>query len=148
MDSPEGEKLTQQREMLIKGHVACLNYALKFGYVYKRWYTIVHGILKKDIGTETKIHRIRRITLFEWDYNLLLSIKSRQLLHQCRDSSIAWDLPFSLYFNISNLKHYTFLCKYTKEQLTLTRTYSTQYTITQLNSSSNNKRNSHSNTLN
>ena len=50
MDSPEGEKLTQQREMLIKGHVACLNYALKFGYVYKRWYTIVHGILKKDIG--------------------------------------------------------------------------------------------------
>ena len=82
MDTPEGEKLTQQREMLIKGHVACLNYALKFGYVYKRWYTIVHGILKKDIGTETKIHRIRRITLFEWDYNLLLSIKSRQLLHQ------------------------------------------------------------------
>jgi len=42
MDTPEGEKLTQQREMLIKGHVACLNYALKFGYVYKRWYTIVH----------------------------------------------------------------------------------------------------------
>ena len=37
----------------------------------------------------------------------------------CRNSSIAWDLPFSLYLNTSNLKHYTFLCKYTKEQLTL-----------------------------
>ena len=66
----------------------------------------------------------------------------------CRDSSIAWDLPFSLYFNISNLKHYTFLCKYTKEQLTLSHYNSTQYTVTQLDSSSNNKRNSHSNTLN
>jgi len=35
----------------------------------------------------------------------------------CRDSSIAWDLPFSfLYFNTNELNHYTFLCKYTKEE--------------------------------
>ena len=67
---------------------------------------------------------------------------------ECRDSSIAWDLPFSLYFNISNLKHYTFLCKYTKEQLTFSHYNSTQYTVTQLDSSSIIKRNTHSNTLN
>ena len=59
----------------------------------------------------------------------------------CRDSSIAWDLPFSLYLNTNELKHYTFLCKYTKEQLTLSHYNSTQYTVTQLDSSSNNKRN-------
>ena len=45
----------------------------------------------------------------------------------CRDSSIAWDLPFSLYVNTNELKHYTFLCKYTKEQLTLSHYNSTQF---------------------
>ena len=78
----------------------------------------------------------------DWDTNVIM------MVIPCRDSSIAWDLPFSLYFNISNLKHYTFLCKYTKEQLTFSHYNSTQYTVTQLDSSSIIKRNTHSNTLN
>ena len=55
------------------------------------------------------------------------TFQKNQAVDQCRDSSIVWDLPFSLYLNTNELKHYTFLCKYTKEQLTLSHYNSTRF---------------------
>jgi hypothetical protein len=57
-----------------------MNYCLHFGYSLDRWKTVVNSLLEKDPGTP-KIHRLRVIHLYKWDYNLLLGIKWRQLLH-------------------------------------------------------------------
>ena len=42
---------------------------------------VVNMMILKEEGN-TKIHRLRVIHLFEADYNLLLGIKWRQLIHE------------------------------------------------------------------
>jgi hypothetical protein len=64
--------------------VCVINYCLHLGYSLDWWKTVVNSLLEKDPGTP-KIHRLRVIYLFEWDYNLLLGIKWRQLLHHAVD---------------------------------------------------------------
>jgi hypothetical protein len=61
-----------------------MNYCLHFGYSLRRWQKIVNSLLEKDPGTP-RIHRLRVIHLYEWDYNLLLGVKWRQLLHHVVD---------------------------------------------------------------
>ena len=79
-DSPEEVELEDQRQRILHGHLTLLNYALHFGYSYTRWQTIVNAMLEKDPGTP-KIHRLRVIHLYEYDFNIILCIKWRQLLH-------------------------------------------------------------------
>ena len=79
--STEYELLEKRREAIIVGHVTLLQYALKFGYSYERWQSIVNAMLEKDPGNPL-IHRLRVIHLYEWDFNLFLCVKWRQLLHQ------------------------------------------------------------------
>lgn len=86
-DSPEEERLENIRSSILKGHLLLLNYALQFGYSYDRWQTIVNALLEKDPGTP-KIHRLRVIHLYEWDFNLILGVKWRQLLHRMCDSDM------------------------------------------------------------
>lgn len=83
-DSPEWEELQNQRAKIIQGHVVLLNYALHFGHSFPRWQSIVNAMLEKDPGNP-KIHRLRVIHLYEWDFNLLLGVKWRQLLHHVCD---------------------------------------------------------------
>ena len=64
-----------------------LNYSLKFGYIFDRWRTIVNSLLEKDVG-QPKIHRLRVIHLYEWDWNLLLGVKWRALLHHAFDNGL------------------------------------------------------------
>jgi hypothetical protein len=75
----EEKEFTAQRQAIISGHVTLLNYSIHFGYPYERWHNVVNALLKKDDGIP-KIHRLRVIHLYEWDYNLLLCVKWRQLL--------------------------------------------------------------------
>ena len=57
-----------------------INYALKWGYSYDRWKTVVNVMIFKDLG-EYKIHRLCDIHLYEADYNFILTKKWRQLIH-------------------------------------------------------------------
>ena len=85
--SAEHEAFEKQRSSVIHGHLVLLNYALKFGYSYTRWQSIVNAMLEKDPGSP-KIHRLRVIHLYEWDFNLLLCVKWRALLHHVCDNRL------------------------------------------------------------
>ena len=86
-DSEEGRAFHKLRRKIINGHLTLLNYALEFGYTYERWQSIVNGVLEKDPGNP-KIHRLRVIHLYEWDFNLILCVKWRQLLHHICDNDL------------------------------------------------------------
>ena len=66
-------------------HHACISYALRHGYSFERWRQVVNTMIEKDPGNP-KIHRLRVIHLYENDYNLLLGIKFRQVIHKCIDN--------------------------------------------------------------
>jgi hypothetical protein len=89
-DSPEAKAFDTKRERLIQAQLTLLNYSLKFSHSYKRWRTIVNVMILKEPGN-TKIHRLRVIHIYEADYNLLLGVKWRQLLHRAEDKGLIND---------------------------------------------------------
>lgn len=78
-DSEEGKTLESQREEILQGHIAILNYALQYGHSYDSWKMVVNSMIEKEPGNP-KQHRLRTIHLYENDYNLILSVKWRNLL--------------------------------------------------------------------
>ena len=86
-ESSEAAELERTRAAVIHGHVTLLNYALHFGHSYERWKRIVNAMLEKDPGNP-RIHRLRVIHLYEWDFNLILCVKWRQLLHHVCDNGL------------------------------------------------------------
>ncbi len=59
-------------------------YAVKHGYAFRRWRQVVNAMIEKEPGNP-QLHRLRVIHLYESDYNSLLGIKMRQLIHSCED---------------------------------------------------------------
>jgi hypothetical protein len=59
-------------------------YALKHGYRFDRWKQVVNAMIEKEPGNP-QLHRLRVIHLYESDYNSLLGIKMRQVIHNCED---------------------------------------------------------------
>jgi hypothetical protein len=57
-----------------------INFCIESGYVLDRWKHIVNTMIFKDTGNY-KIHRLRVIHIYEADFNLLLPVKWRELLH-------------------------------------------------------------------
>jgi hypothetical protein len=57
-----------------------INYCLKTGYVLDRWKSVVNFMIFKDQGC-FQIHRLRIIHIYEADFNLILAVKWRELLH-------------------------------------------------------------------
>ena len=86
-ETEEGIKFVDLRNKSIAAHLTLLNYALHFGYTFERWRSIVNGMLEKDPG-RPKIHRLRVIHLYEWDFNLILCVKWRKLLHHICDNNL------------------------------------------------------------
>jgi hypothetical protein len=72
---------------LVSMHHLSLEYALINGYSYQRWKKVVNIMIEKEPGNP-KIHRLRVIHLYEADYNLVLGIKWRQLVHHCEDNKL------------------------------------------------------------
>jgi hypothetical protein len=68
-------------------HHLSLEYALVHGYSYQLWKKVVNIMLEKEPGNPN-IHRLRVIYLYEADYNLVLGIKWRQLVHHCKDNKL------------------------------------------------------------
>lgn len=84
-DNPDAIKqFENKRDLIIRIHLALLNYSVKFGYSYQRWHKVVNIMLRKD-PHNSYIHRLRIIHLYEADYNLLLSVKWRQAIHHAED---------------------------------------------------------------
>jgi hypothetical protein len=92
-DSDDAKQLETDREEVLKGHLTLLNYALQFGYSYDRWKSIVNAMLEKDPG-QPKIHRLRVIHLYEYDFNLILGVKWRRLLKHCCTNNLLNDSCF------------------------------------------------------
>jgi hypothetical protein len=79
-DSAECLTLETNREHLITWQVQLLHLALINRYSYDRWKTIVNVMILKE-ENNFKIHRLRVIHLYEHDFNLILGVKWRQLIH-------------------------------------------------------------------
>ena len=59
-------------------------YAVKHGFCLDRWKQVVNAMIEKEPGNPL-LHRLRVIHLYESDYNSLLGIKMRQVIHRCED---------------------------------------------------------------
>jgi hypothetical protein len=81
LDSDEGVTLEARRKKIISAHVSLINYAIRNRFTYERWKTIVNVMIQKEPGNN-KIHRLRVIHIYEADFNGLLGIKWKELLHQ------------------------------------------------------------------
>ena len=86
-DDPEGQAILDSQKALQKGHTQMMQYALKYGYSYKRWSSVVNIMLEKDPGNP-RIRRLRVIHIYEADYNLILAVKWRQALFHAEDNRL------------------------------------------------------------
>ena len=57
-----------------------INFCIDTGHVLERWKQIVNTMIFKDTRNY-RIHRLRVIHIYEADFNLLLAVKWRELLH-------------------------------------------------------------------
>ena len=78
--SQDSSNLEETRKRILKGHLLVLNYAIQFGYSFDKWKCIINTMLEKDHGLP-KIHRLRVIHLYEGNYNSILGVNWRQVLH-------------------------------------------------------------------
>jgi exonuclease III len=79
-DPADNAALESTRQSLTQVHINLINYCLRFRYSLQRWQEIVNAMILKAPG-DFRIHRLRIIHLYEADFNFILSIKWRQLLH-------------------------------------------------------------------
>jgi hypothetical protein len=74
-------------DLIVDLHLALINYAIRFSFSFDRWKEVVNVMLKKD-PTDSRIHRLRVIHLYEADYNMILGIKWREALHLAEDKHL------------------------------------------------------------
>ena len=79
-NSHKAKTLQQSRQQILDGHLALLNYTIRFSHPYQPWTHIVNTMLEKDPGSP-KLHQLQVIHLYKADYNLILGVKWRQVLH-------------------------------------------------------------------
>ena len=81
-ESPEYAELEEQQEQLFQWQVDLLSAAIKNQYSFHQWQSIINVMILKLPGNH-KIHRLYVIHLYKHDYNLLLAVKWRSLIHHC-----------------------------------------------------------------
>jgi hypothetical protein len=72
--------ITQQQMEIAKLILRVINFCLTTGHILERWKTIINTMIFKETGNY-KIHRLRVIHIYEADFNMILAIKWRQLVH-------------------------------------------------------------------
>ena len=93
-DDDDYKEIDNKRKQIRNVYVTLLNYALKHGYAFNRWKKIINFLPEKD-PVHPKIHRLQIIHILEWDYNLILSVKWRELVHHMEDNKLFTDYQFS-----------------------------------------------------
>ena len=84
-DEDEKKEIEGMRNVIIQMHHLMLVAAMRNGFVYERWKTIVTQMIEKVPGCP-KISRLRVIHLYECDLNLLFGICFRQLQQHNEDN--------------------------------------------------------------
>ena len=84
---PRADRMESCRHDLVTLHHSMINFALSQGKSFHRWQKVVNVMLEKEPGNP-KIHRLRVIHLYEADYNLILSLKARSLVHHAEDNTL------------------------------------------------------------
>jgi hypothetical protein len=84
LDTEEGNDFETQPLALLHSQVDLLNYALNHGYSFDRWKVIVNVMILKE-PNNPRIHRLRVIYLYKADFNLLLGVKWRNIIHHSLD---------------------------------------------------------------
>lgn len=81
-DSPElqGQTFLSKQQQIAKLILQLINFCIQTGYVLERWKNVVNIMIFKDQGN-FQIHRLRIIHIYEADFNLVLAVKWRELLH-------------------------------------------------------------------
>jgi hypothetical protein len=77
---PETPTTQEKQTFIQKAILAVINYCLHTGYTLERWKTIINTMIFKETGN-FRIHQLRVIHIYEADFNLILAVKWRQLLH-------------------------------------------------------------------
>ena len=93
-EEPMVSELKTKREDLLTIHLGIINYCLKFGYSLERWRVSITMMIEKEPGNP-KLHRLRVIHIYETDYNLILGVKHRQLIHHMNDNQLFNDGVYS-----------------------------------------------------
>ena len=88
-DSEDDDEMSLEdmRMCLLQAQLLLINYGIKHSYVFNRWSHVTNLMILKEVGN-TKIHRLRVLHLYEADYNAILAIKSRQLIHHTIDNNL------------------------------------------------------------
>jgi hypothetical protein len=79
--------INADRGTLLHAHLNIINNCLKHGYSMEPWKHILNIMILKE-PSNTKIHRLRVIHLFEADYNLIISVKSRQQIKHAEEREL------------------------------------------------------------
>ena len=87
LQQPQPPSVETLRQKLLHGQVELMNYAIDHKYSFQRWQKIVNFMILKEPGN-TKVHRLRVIHLYEADFNLLLGVKWRKLVHHAIDKHL------------------------------------------------------------
>jgi hypothetical protein len=80
LSSDEGKELENKRLALLHGQVDLIKYALTHGYSFDRWKVIINVMVLKE-PNNPRIYRLCLIHLYEADFNLLLGVKWRKIIH-------------------------------------------------------------------
>jgi hypothetical protein len=67
-----------------------INLALKSGSSFQRWKKVINIMLEKEPGNPN-IHRLPVIHLYEADYNLILALQARKVIHHSEDKRLLND---------------------------------------------------------
>jgi hypothetical protein len=86
-DSVEFQAFRAKQQAIAHLLLAIINYAIRHQYVLRRWTSIVNTMIFKETGVY-QIHRLRVIHIYEADFNLLLAVKWRRLLHHADQAGL------------------------------------------------------------
>ena len=90
---PKPPTFEKMRKTLLSCQLQLINIAIRNSYVFNRWKKVANLMILKEPGN-TKIHRLRVIHLYEADYNAILGIKYRQLMHHAVDNDLLHPTQF------------------------------------------------------
>jgi hypothetical protein len=79
-DEKAQKRFLHQQQEIASVILQIINFCIRTGHVLSRWKQIVNTMIFKDSGVY-QIHRLRVIHIYEADFNLLLAVKWRALLH-------------------------------------------------------------------
>jgi exonuclease III len=86
VEPKEHEQAEKSRDANWYVQHAIVSYGIEHGYSFQRWKQVVNAMIEKEPGNP-QLHRLRVIHLYESDYNALLGIKMRQVVHRAEDTN-------------------------------------------------------------